>query len=191
MSNYGAAIQTAKESNSSPVLEPGIHEVKVTNIEMVDINTAKYKGLAMDIVFTNEDGQLRKRIFEYSYQADKKDSKNVPISADDQFNRYLSVVKHLMNKACATDDIFDKAVATATDFKSFVLAIKSVCEGGEMCIVVSADSNNSSTIAPFTGGVAARIADKKLLRFDPAKQGKKSGPLGAEASGQASENLPF
>jgi len=193
---YGNAA-SAGQGGSSNILEPGIHQVYVEKIEVIDISTAKYNGKAADIKLVGVNGgTLSGRVFPYMYQADRTDFNGNLLTADDQAKEYLGKLNHMFFKAAGSEEKYATATNGATSFEDMMARANSVCakENGGLPYwqMVIADKNNYSKLPMWKGGCAEAVNGDFpcSLAFNEQKYGKKQ-PAGAEAVTGATNALPF
>jgi hypothetical protein len=188
---YGS-ISNAQESVN---LVPGIHEVKIESISLERLDTPKYAGEVMNVMFKTKQGaSFKKSIFPFKPNNSFNDRKTgQPIPEKVQLDRYLSIHKHLFTKATIkTEEEFNAIMAAAIDFKSYASLLNNLCTGANAdtfrCKFIL--KNGYVSIPDYSGGVAEKLTvNPSMLRFDMNTEGVSNTPDVTDTAAKA--DLPF
>jgi hypothetical protein len=197
MDNIYGNTAASGEGGSANILEPGFHKVYVEDIEVVQIQTAKYNGEAADIKLVGVNGgTLSHRVFPFNFQADRTDFNGNLMDQKAQVDDYFGRLNHMLFKA-AGEERYTGATNGATNFADLMNRAKSVTTktngGADYWQMVIADKNNYSRLPMWKGGCCEAINGDFpcTLKFDESKYGKKQ-PANAESTEAAGVNqLPF
>lgn len=183
MSGYGKKVEEQVFNNDW--FSAGIQEnIYVQKVELASYGDSKE---CADITYGNKEGQsIKARVFPFVYNASLtktvKDEK-VPFTEDEQFDNYLVKFKHIFSKAVGEEN-YDKGIAKATDFKSFIgilskMALESNPNSKPFRLMIinkenTKDGKRYNIVPNWTGGFCESMdVNPSKLKWDEAKYGAK------------------
>ena len=192
-------FKEAKEGGTMTVLQPGVHQVFIESLDVVDVATANFNGIVADMVLSDGTLSVKERIFPFAASPNFKDYKTKMVIPDkDQEKQYLDKHMHLFSKAADnTEAMINDVVAAAANiadkalgFKAYINAISKhvvKANGGKDFKALIIDKDGFSKYPMWRGGCAEDLSSN-LIKFDPVKHGAKPKPEGMEESYGGEEN---
>lgn len=189
-------------SGGSRIL-PGIHHVKMTTIELVDLQTKDGKAFQKGVVtfdciktLEGKNSEGRQAFFDIM----------IPTSTDPEelkvkFEKFMKRIIHMFNKTKgaanveAINGFFSKL--EVADLPALVKVLKDKFEGSEIKLKIKASAPKEngkqySEIPMYTSGVCACVDEpKNTLRFDPATEDFKPQDSTKVESTSTEEKMPW
>lgn len=192
--------KTVEEKVYKKYITHGINDdVFISAIEKVsgEKNGTVWNGF--DITFSNGEGELKSRIFEFKYNGDYTNWKGVVIDQKAQEDEYLKRLKHIFSKAIGDPNEYDKLVSKVTGktdsekFDSLITLLQSVVGKSKKFRLLCIDNKKGyPTIPSWSNGfVESMDVNPSKLKYDEGKYGKKTEPNNVEVITKAKDDLPF
>lgn len=186
--------QKVEEVVFKKYISHGINEnVKVINIEKVSGDKEGTVWEAFDVTFSNGDGELKTRIFDFKYRPGATDFKGNVLDEKTQENNYLKRIKHIFSKVVGDSDKYDILISKVTSFDSLVEALKKAVPTSKSFRLLCIDNKKGYPKTPDweSGFIESMDVNPSKLKFDEIKYGKKVISKEAEVITKSSDDLPF